>query len=755
MLLLLAAACLGALPARPQTLAPRLSPAIVEPGPASAASTPEPLERLFSGALPLPSLDLSGAPLQDGLLAAPKSTVRQDAHSALAKARTRRAAQVTRVSDLQKGVAALPAYGGETHRLHVEPLQKEAAAIWKLADQDGARLEGSAAALIEPGHGLWAWLRRLFDGPYKSALALLEKLDVQSDKLDEGADRAAAALASLRGLPEEAERALTAMDRALAELERADGPSSLMVEVPVMRIALDQAKPRVPEDPRWALDKAGELGRRIAELDSKLTVVSQLEERRRKGADAIVESRRLAGEIQGDLSELETAYARSESSLAEAERALKAADFDATRKALDSADKSTRETRDRIEAAAKAGDRREIDLAKFELERRRLEALATERALALQQLGEKYSETALAPAAASRAEAEQALPRAAEKAKEAGELLLEGRPLGYLDAFAKAYEELARAKAALQLSSEQAAALDAADRGNAAAIEELSRLAREAEGLPGLDEVAGLIQAAKTSSAASPRDPAEAEASLKKARTALDQAAKLEFDRGVLYGLDSAVGILEAKRSGYGTMDYWIHHHAIRRDMANALGYALRDLAGKVNEPSLRAALGHIASNILSTYQTGYGDLHYWARMATLQDNEYDALAQRLEVVKSKLPAPKGGGLLDAFERGLAEALAPAAKALLAHTTGHGTIDYWIHHFEVRREAGNAAARSLRRLAALGRGESRSGLERIASSLESAVQTGYGDVHYWAQMASNQDRDFRGPADAMLNLGRK
>jgi hypothetical protein len=187
--------------------------------------------------------------------------------------------------------------------------------------------------------------------------------------------------------------------------------------------------------------------------------------------------------------------------------------------------------------------------------------------------------------------------------------------------------------------------------------------------------------------------------------------------------------------------------------MGNAIGYALRDVAAMVSEAELRAQLSRIASDILAVCQNGYGDVHYWAGMATTQDNEYDALAQRLDRLKSRLPAPKGGGLLDAFERGLAEALAPAAKALLAHTTGHGPINYWLHHFEIRRVAGNAAAISLRRLASLGRGTFRTRLEQIAGSLDAAPQTGYGNVHYWADMTTTQEQAFRGPAETMSQLG--
>ncbi len=230
--------------------------------------------------------------------------------------------------------------------------------------------------------------------------------------------------------------------------------------------------------------------------------------------------------------------------------------------------------------------------------------------------------------------------------------------------------------------------------------------------------------------AQAPQPPASVPAAVEAPRPAsIDNA-------GVAAALKVVGAGLRTSTHGDGDVDTWLHHFVVRRDMANAAAWTMRETAAGLPDRPFAAQLDELADDLLAAPQAGYGTAGYWAGMAGRQDALFAGVAERIDRLSDATPRTRD----DDYDRGLVAGLSEAAAMLASRTPGYGDITYWIRHHTIRRDTGNAVASALRVLADAA--EHRlfaAQLREIAEDLEAAPQGGYGNVADCARLVRDQD----------------
>lgn len=102
---------------------------------------------------------------------------------------------------------------------------------------------------------------------------------------------------------------------------------------------------------------------------------------------------------------------------------------------------------------------------------------------------------------------------------------------------------------------------------------------------------------------------------------------------------------------------------------------------------------------------------------------------------------------------GIVLGLTAVVRALESKTHGSGYSDYWIHHFSMRRNMGNAVAGALRDISRATDDKFLAfKLGELADDLLAAPQTGSGYADYWVEMCSLQDKAFDRVAQRLRQL---
>ncbi len=99
---------------------------------------------------------------------------------------------------------------------------------------------------------------------------------------------------------------------------------------------------------------------------------------------------------------------------------------------------------------------------------------------------------------------------------------------------------------------------------------------------------------------------------------------------GIVLGLTAAASALESKTKGYGDVDYWVHHYAVRRDMGNLVADALTAISRATDDRVLAFRLKELADDLRAASQGEHGDVSYWTEMCSRQDTAFARVAQRL-----------------------------------------------------------------------------------------------------------------------------
>jgi hypothetical protein len=224
------------------------------------------------------------------------------------------------------------------------------------------------------------------------------------------------------------------------------------------------------------------------------------------------------------------------------------------------------------------------------------------------------------------------------------------------------------------------------------------------------------------------------------------------WEHGLLHGLMPLAAALSRRTSGSGYVDYWIHHFEVRRDMGNAAAASLDRRAQQVKNQRLKLDLEELSRDLRAAPQRGYGDDDYWVGLVGDQNRVFQRVAERIARVRDAgVPSrdiPQSG------VTGLWIGLLPAAQVLATQTNGYGDADYWLHHFEVRRDMGNSISESLRDLSRRAQDQGlKLDLEELARDLDAAPQRGSGDSDYWSRKASDQDTVFKRVFERIVRLG--
>ncbi len=108
---------------------------------------------------------------------------------------------------------------------------------------------------------------------------------------------------------------------------------------------------------------------------------------------------------------------------------------------------------------------------------------------------------------------------------------------------------------------------------------------------------------------------------------------------GIVLGLTAAARALESRTSGYGNVDFWVHHHAMRRDIGNAVADSLTAISRATDDRLLAFELQRLAEDLRAAPQKGYGNVDYWTDLCSRQDTAFARIASRLRQLND-LPRP-------------------------------------------------------------------------------------------------------------------
>lgn len=231
----------------------------------------------------------------------------------------------------------------------------------------------------------------------------------------------------------------------------------------------------------------------------------------------------------------------------------------------------------------------------------------------------------------------------------------------------------------------------------------------------------------------------------------------LGFAAGVAHGLlPAAAGITTRPGGTYGDKEYWDQDVKVYRDMGNAWAGALEKLAGKLDEIYLSSELKALAKDLKSAPQSLPGDLEGNIGAAINQENIFKRVGERVAKLAAATAKTPASDSRDAktYEQGLAQGLSASSAILLAKSARRGDTQTSIGHFLIRREMGNAAAKSLSGLAKTTQnGMLVFTLEQLSADLDSADQGGgYHDADGWKEKTKYNDNLYERVGDRLQLL---
>ncbi|MFA6318832.1 MAG: hypothetical protein WC943_15595 [Elusimicrobiota bacterium] len=227
------------------------------------------------------------------------------------------------------------------------------------------------------------------------------------------------------------------------------------------------------------------------------------------------------------------------------------------------------------------------------------------------------------------------------------------------------------------------------------------------------------------------------------------------YEVGLVAGLAAAQAVLDSTSDGQGDAAYLFHHFEVRRDLGNAVMMALDSAAVKTENPFLADQLHELANDLRVAPQDGRGYAQYWAGVSEGQQGLFMRVSRRISEILKTINGMPDAAPERSFDSGLTSGLSAAAFVLERETPGRGDTQYWLHHFEVRREAGNAIARVLISLAKTAAHRLLAmQLEEAGKDLLGARQSGHGDAEYWAHAVSEQDRQFKRVSERLRGLAK-
>ena len=94
--------------------------------------------------------------------------------------------------------------------------------------------------------------------------------------------------------------------------------------------------------------------------------------------------------------------------------------------------------------------------------------------------------------------------------------------------------------------------------------------------------------------------------------------------------------------------------------------------------------------------------------------------------------------------------------ALRSDYTGYGDLKYWIRTFELQRDNANAVAQAIKiQLAPLVDSTLlKVALKEVAADIQSAMQTGYGNVNYWISAVTQSNGIYSRAAQKLSSIRR-